>query len=57
MSKTKNGIGWQVEIYTKQLGWKPLSLPYETKEAAEHDMENMYIETDRKNLRVYEALS
>ena len=56
MSKTVNGIGWQVELYTKQLGWQPISPIFADEETARAHMNMIYIETDRKNLRVYEVL-
>lgn len=57
MSKTKNGIGWQVQFYSEKWGWVSCSAVYATKKAAQNGMEDMYNGQNNKNLRVYEALS
>lgn len=58
MSKTVNGIGWQIEMYTKQLGWKPISDSFQTKEEAERAY-HLAVHIDdfpKESLRVYEVL-
>ena len=57
MSKTVNSLGWHVELYTKQLGWQPVTEAFDSPEEAEKVKEGFYLETNRDNLRVYEALS
>jgi len=56
MKQATNGIGWCVEFYTKQLGWKPLSKSFDTWDEAKNAMSDIDGRTDRKNLRVYEVL-
>lgn len=55
-SKTTNGIGYHVEIYTRQLGWQPASNQHTTELLAKGLLEALAKTVPRENLRVYESL-
>jgi len=55
-SKTVNGIGWQVEAYDNQQGWKPLTSSYNNIEEARKMLKCLSFWYPPQNLRVYEVL-